>query len=168
MHSSDADGLPTLQFGKHRGKRLDAVPPAYLRWMHRACTDLDPALRRAVKQELARRRADAGEQGPSGRSREVVGRLRARLVERLKAGADGAGEYGAGAVIDQLLVALGRALQAMEMKAAAGEAADPAAFAAAWALLADLADGVERLRRPGGAAGLYGWLAAAGPGGRDN
>ena len=41
-----------LQFGKHRGKRLDQVDPGYLLWVLQNFDDLWPQTREAIKRYL--------------------------------------------------------------------------------------------------------------------
>jgi uncharacterized protein (DUF3820 family) len=37
-----------MPFGKHRGRRLDAIEPSYLRWALRECSNLSLGLREAI------------------------------------------------------------------------------------------------------------------------
>jgi hypothetical protein len=48
-----------MPFGRHRGEPLEDVPSDYLDWLLRVCT-LQPPLRRAVQDEVARRRQWGG------------------------------------------------------------------------------------------------------------
>lgn len=43
-----------LKFGKYKNKSIDDVPPQYLEWMLATIADLDPRLRRAIIDHLAR------------------------------------------------------------------------------------------------------------------
>jgi uncharacterized protein (DUF3820 family) len=38
-----------MPFGKHRGRKLDAIEPSYLRWALRECSNLSLGLREAIK-----------------------------------------------------------------------------------------------------------------------
>jgi hypothetical protein len=53
-----------MNFGKHRGKRIDAVPLDYLLWAAECATGISPPMKRAIRDELDRR---AG--GANGRRR---------------------------------------------------------------------------------------------------
>ncbi len=44
-----------MPFGKHRGKRLTAIPSEYLLWLRDENDNLDAELRKAVEYELSRR-----------------------------------------------------------------------------------------------------------------
>lgn len=41
-----------LHFGKHRGKQIQDIPPAYLYWLLDNVQDLSPTLRRGIEQQL--------------------------------------------------------------------------------------------------------------------
>jgi hypothetical protein len=41
-----------LNFGRHKGKRLDQVPVSYLRWMLANCGNISPAMRAEIKSLL--------------------------------------------------------------------------------------------------------------------
>jgi hypothetical protein len=41
-----------LTFGKHRGKRIEDVPEAYLKWLRGSLVTLDPEVRRAISKRL--------------------------------------------------------------------------------------------------------------------
>jgi len=45
--------LRIMPFGKHRGRRLEAIEPAYLRWALRKCSNLSLGLREAILIVLA-------------------------------------------------------------------------------------------------------------------
>jgi hypothetical protein len=44
-----------MPFGKHKGCPLTEIPAAYLRWVLRNCTNLEPGLKHAIKVEYNRR-----------------------------------------------------------------------------------------------------------------
>jgi hypothetical protein len=57
-----------MSFGKHFGRRVCEVPTAYLAWVARECLDIEPQLRAAVLQELARRQGGSSRQSGPTRS----------------------------------------------------------------------------------------------------
>lgn len=40
---------PTMPWGKHKGERLDQIPPGYLRWVLENCDHLTLGLRRDIR-----------------------------------------------------------------------------------------------------------------------
>ena len=55
MTEMDSDD-PVLQFGKHRGIHISAVPDEYLKWMYEA--DFPEAIIQIVEEELIKRGVD--------------------------------------------------------------------------------------------------------------
>ncbi|OAI40196.1 hypothetical protein AYO40_05055 [Planctomycetaceae bacterium SCGC AG-212-D15] len=56
-----ADTEVRLKFGRHKGRTVEAIPTAYLRWLMNSDIDLDDDLTKAVLEELACRRAERAE-----------------------------------------------------------------------------------------------------------
>jgi hypothetical protein len=61
---------PRFNFGKHKGVPVSDVPTGYLRWVLRECECIDPPLRAAVEDELARR--GSAPSAPAGAGHAVV------------------------------------------------------------------------------------------------
>jgi hypothetical protein len=65
-----------MNFGKHRGKRIDAVPLDYLLWAAECATGISPPMKRAIREELNRRASGGNgrrQPGPDPRHREPPG-----------------------------------------------------------------------------------------------
>jgi hypothetical protein len=69
-----------MPFGKHKGERLEDIPPDYLEWCLENLEDIDFTLRQAMLRALGRPRPAPGPSA-GGEIRPAL----ARLEERLKA-----------------------------------------------------------------------------------
>src|SRR5262249_32596326 len=51
---TDGDGAPRMPFNRHRGRRLDELPPGYLNWLVTQCTYISSDIRDVIVAEARR------------------------------------------------------------------------------------------------------------------